>query len=51
VVSAFIEYTNDALKLDFGLATWNFVLAKRTLERWNLRPAFVMTPVKSTGLT
>ena len=43
VVSAFIEYTNDALKLDLGLATWNFMLVKRNLERWNLRPAFVMT--------
>jgi len=49
VVSAFIEYANDALKLDLGLATWNFVLVKRNLERWNLSPAFVMTPVNVNG--
>jgi hypothetical protein len=44
VVSAFIEYANDALKLDLGLATWNFLLAKRNLEHLNVRPTFVMTP-------
>jgi len=49
VVSAFIEYVNDALKLDLGLATWNFLLVKRSLEQWNLRPAFVMTPVNVNG--
>lgn len=43
--SAFDQYVNDVLKLDFGLATWNFSLAKRNLECWNLHPAFVMTPV------
>jgi hypothetical protein len=47
--SAFIEYVHDVLKLDLGLATWNFVLAKRNLERWNLRPAFIMTPVNIKG--
>jgi hypothetical protein len=49
VVSAFIEYSNDALKLDLGLATWNFALIKRNLEQWNVRPAFVMTPVNVNG--
>jgi hypothetical protein len=47
--SAFDEYVNDVLKLDFGLATWNFALIKRNLEQWNLRPAFVMTPVNVKG--
>ena len=47
--SAFDEYVNDVLKLDFGLATWNFLLVKRNLERWDLRPAFVMTPVNVKG--
>ena len=47
--SAFDEYVNDVLKLDFGLATWNFSLVKRNLERWDLRPAFVMTPVNAKG--
>jgi hypothetical protein len=47
--SAFDQYVNDVLKLDFGLATWNFSLTKRNLERWNLRPAFVMTPVNVKG--
>lgn len=47
--AAFDQYVNDALKLDFGLATWNFSLVKRNLERWNLRPAFVMTPVNFKG--
>jgi hypothetical protein len=47
--SAFNQYVNDVLKLDFGLATWNFSLTKRNLERWNLRPAFVMTPVNVKG--
>jgi hypothetical protein len=49
VFSAFIEYVNDALKLDLGLATWNFLLVKRNLEQWDLRPAFVMTPVNING--
>jgi hypothetical protein len=47
--SAFDQYVNDVLKLDFGLATWNFSLTKRNLERWNLRPAFLMTPVNVKG--
>ena len=47
--AAFDEYVNDALKLDFGLATWNFALVTRNLELWNLRPAFVMTPVNVKG--
>ena len=47
--SAFDEYVNDVLKLDFGLATWNFSLTTRNLERWDLRPAFVMTPVNVKG--
>ena len=47
--AAFDEYVNDALKLDFGLATWNFALVTRNLARWNLRPAFVMTPVNVKG--
>lgn len=47
--SAFDQYVNDVLKLDFGLATWNFSLTKRNLERWDLRPAFVMTPVNVKG--
>jgi hypothetical protein len=47
--SAFDEYVNDTLKLDFGLATWNFALVKRNLEQWNLHPAFVMTPVNVNG--
>jgi len=49
VCSTFEEYVNDTLKLDFGLATWNFCLVKRNLERWNIRPAFVMTPVNIKG--
>jgi hypothetical protein len=49
VCSAFDQYVNDILKLDFGLATWNFSLVKRNLERWNIRPAFVMTPVNVKG--
>ena len=49
VFSAFDQYVNDVLKLDFGLATWNFSLTKRNLERWTLRPAFVMTPVNVKG--
>jgi hypothetical protein len=49
VVSAFDQYVHDSLKLDFGLATWNFSLVKRNLERWNVRPAFVMTPVNVKG--
>ncbi len=49
VCSTFEEYVNDTLKLDFGLATWNFCLVKRNLERWNIRPAFVMTPVNVKG--
>ncbi len=47
--SAFDQYVNDVLKLDFGLATWNFSLTKRNLERWDLRPAFIMTPVNVKG--
>lgn len=47
--SAFNEYANDALKLDFGLATWNFSLVKHNLERWDLHPAFIMTPVNVRG--
>jgi hypothetical protein len=47
--SAFDQYVNDVLKLDFGLATWNFSLTKRNLERWDLRPAFLMTPVNVKG--
>ena len=47
--SAFDQYVNDVLKLDFGLATWNFSLTKRNLERWNLRPALVMTPINAKG--
>ena len=47
--SAFDQYVNDVLKLDLGLATWNFSLVKRNLERWDLRPAFVMTPVNVKG--
>jgi hypothetical protein len=46
---AFDQHVNDALKLDFGLATWNFSLVKRNLARWNLCPAFVMTPVNVKG--
>jgi hypothetical protein len=49
VCSAFDQYVNDTLKLDFGLATWNFSLVKRNLERWNITPAFVMTPVNFKG--
>ena len=47
--SAFDQYVNDVLKLDFGLATWNFSLTKRNLEHWDLRPAFLMTPVNVKG--
>jgi len=47
--SAFIEYAHDTVKLDLGLATWNFSLVKRNLEQWNLHPAFVMTPVNING--
>jgi len=47
--SAFVEYANDSLKLDLGLATWNFSLVKRNLDEWNLHPAFVMTPVSING--
>jgi hypothetical protein len=47
--SAFDQYVNDVLKLDFGLATWNFSLTKRNLERRDLRPAFLMTPVNVKG--
>ncbi|MGZ4847337.1 MAG: hypothetical protein ACXV39_11495 [Halobacteriota archaeon] len=49
VCSAFERYVNDTLKLEFGLATWNFALVKRNLERWNIRPAFVMTPLNVKG--
>lgn len=52
VSSAFVvfdQYVNDELHLDFGLATWNFSLARRNLERWDLHPAFVMTPVNVNG--
>jgi hypothetical protein len=49
VCSTFEEYVNDTLKLDFGLATWNFCLVKRNLEQWDLHPAFVMTPVNIKG--
>jgi hypothetical protein len=49
VCSTFEEYVNDTLKLDFGLATWNFALVKRNLELWNIRPAFVMTPINVKG--
>jgi hypothetical protein len=49
VCSAFDQYVNDTLKLDFGLATWNFCLVKSNLERWNMRPAFIMTPVNIKG--
>jgi len=49
VCSAFEEYVNDTLKLDFGLATWNFALVKRNLEQWDVHPAFVMTPVNMKG--
>jgi len=49
VCSAFEQYVHDTLKLDFGLATWNFALVKRNLERWGIRPAFVMTPVNIKG--
>jgi len=48
-VSAFHDYANEALNLDFGLATWNFSLTQRNLEHWDLRPAFVMTPVNVKG--
>jgi hypothetical protein len=47
--AAFDQYVNDTLKLDFGLATWNYTLVTRNLARWNLRPAFVMTPVNVKG--
>jgi hypothetical protein len=49
VFSAFDQYVKDDLKLDFGLATWNFALTKRNLEQWDVHPAFVMTPVNVTG--
>lgn len=49
VCSTFEEYVNDTLKLDFGLATWNFCLVKRNLEQWDVHPAFVMTPVNIKG--
>jgi hypothetical protein len=47
---AFDEHANDALKLDFGLGTSNFLLVRRNLEQWNVHPAFVMTPVNIKGL-
>jgi hypothetical protein len=49
VFSAFDQYVKDDLKLDFGLATWNFALTKRNLQQWDVHPAFVMTPVNVTG--
>ena len=49
VCESFDQYVNDTLKLDFGLATWNFLLVKRNIERWNVRPAFIMTPVNVKG--
>ena len=49
VFSAFDQHVRDVLKLDFGLATWNFSLVKRNLEQWNISPKFVMTPVNVKG--
>ena len=32
------RFTIDALKLDLGLVTKDFLLVKCSLEQWNLRP-------------
>jgi hypothetical protein len=49
VFSQYELYANDVLKLDFGLATWNFLLVKDNLEKWHIRPPIIMTPVNVKG--
>lgn len=49
---AFLEYeryVKDDLGLDPGLITLNFPLLKKNLEIWNIKPAFVMTPINPLG--
>ena len=43
------KYVKDELGIDPALATLNFPLLKRNMEKWDIKPSFVMTPVNSQG--
>ncbi len=49
VFSEYQQYADEVLRLDFGLATWNFLMVKDNLEQWHIRPSIIMTPVNVKG--
>ena len=45
----YIYYVKDNLSLTPGFVTLNFHLFSASLERWNIPPTLVMTPVNAKG--
>ena len=45
----YIDFVNKKLKLKPGFITLNFPLYKNSLEKWNLKPSIVMTPINPKG--
>jgi hypothetical protein len=52
IEDAFIKYESyvkDELGIDPGLITLNFPMLKNSLDSWNIKPKYVMTPLNPSG--
>lgn len=47
--TAYEKYVKDDLGLEPAFVTLNFPMLKNNLEKWNVKPSFVMTPVNHYG--
>ncbi|MCE7699859.1 MAG: hypothetical protein K8E24_013920 [Methanobacterium paludis] len=43
------KYVKDELGLDSALVTLNFPMLKNNLDKWDIKPSFVMTPINPQG--
>lgn len=48
-MKAYIDYVEDEMDLKPGFVTVNFQLFKNSLEKWNIKPTLVMTPINPGG--
>jgi hypothetical protein len=46
---AYENYVKDNLGIDPALITLNFPMLKNNLEKWGIKPSFIMTPVNPHG--
>jgi len=49
ILSEYNRYVEDKLKIKPGFITLNFPLFKNSLEKWNMKPSLVMTPLNPGG--